>query len=61
MFSKNKDKDADSKGNSNLLSPNDDSSKFVNTAGKVGKSHHQYFKVMNDHKPANQNRPISLE
>ena len=34
---------------------------MVNTAGKVGKSHHEFFKVANNHKPENKSRPITLD
>ena len=32
---------------------------LVNTAGKVGKSHHNFLKVMNQHKQADEMKKIS--
>lgn len=54
MFSKNKetgqeDNESDKPTYGNSLSPKDNNP-VVMTAGKVGKSHHEFFKVMNTHK-----------
>lgn len=48
--------------NPNLLSPNAAYSQpqIVNTAGKVGKSHHEYLKVMADQKGVTNFRKITL-
>ena len=52
MFSKNKEDSpvAETKQGDGLLKPAPASTQ-VNTAGKVGKSHHQFFKVSSEHKP----------
>ena len=61
MFSKNKEQSqGDEKTTSGFLVPTAQPQP-VTTAGKVGKSHHQFLKVMAEKKTGSQNLSVTLE